>query len=237
MSLKPSSRPSRWHSAWWPRQTARNGCSRSSSRSTTPRITAIFGSSSSRGSPGPGPTITRSAASRTGSSRRGVVLVVTDHAAGQAEHAEHVAQHVDEVVLAVERPRRACRAAAGRAGCRPGRSARSVDSRRLRALSASSTSSSLTSSATFTLGHGCGRYEAEGAEDAARLGVGLGDLVRRVGVAHERRAGRDGEPSVEVDVRRTDHDRAVDDRLAVARRGRGSPARRRSSRGPRSRTA
>ena len=63
--------------------------------------------------------------------------------------------------------------------------------------------------------HGCGRYEAEGAEDAAGLGVGLGDLVGRVGVAHERRAGGDGEPAVEVDVRRTDHDRAVDDRLAV----------------------
>ena len=27
MSLKSSGIPSRWHSAWWPRQTARNGCS------------------------------------------------------------------------------------------------------------------------------------------------------------------------------------------------------------------
>ena len=32
----------------------------------------------------------------------GVVRVVTDDAAGQAQHAQDVAQHVDEVVLAVE---------------------------------------------------------------------------------------------------------------------------------------
>ena len=33
---------------------------------------------------------------------RGVVLVVPDDAARHAEHPEHVAQHLDEVVLAVE---------------------------------------------------------------------------------------------------------------------------------------
>ena len=69
-----------------------------SSPSTAPRNVAIFGSSPSRGSPGPGPTITRSASS---SDPLGVRRVRDDRA-GHARHAEDVAQHVHEVVLAVE---------------------------------------------------------------------------------------------------------------------------------------
>ena len=114
----------------------------------------IFGSSSSRGSPGPGPTMTRSAASRTASARRRTPRGGPRCSSARARRARGAA-------CSRSRPRRrgpprACRAAAGRAACRPGRSARSVESRRLRALSASSTSSSLTSSARSTLGTGAG---------------------------------------------------------------------------------
>ncbi len=59
------------------------------------------------------------------------------------------------------------------------------------------------------------RHEPERAEDAARLGVGLGHLVGRVGVAHQRGTGGDGEPALEVDVGGADHDRAVDHRPAL----------------------
>ena len=120
MSLNVSGRPSRWHSAWWPRQTARNGCSRSSSRSTAPRSVAIFGSSPSRGSPGPGPTIDQVVVVEVAV----LVLVVADHLAGHAEHAEHVAQHVHEVVLAVEDHHPLAGQRRVRRRARPGRSAR-----------------------------------------------------------------------------------------------------------------
>ena len=144
-----------------------------------------------------------------------------------------MAQHVDEVVLAVEDHHPLAAPAAGRAAPRlvgqpeaaePGVAARPGRSARPRRAA---------SSARSTSGTGAGRHQAEGAEDAAGLGVGLGDLVRRVGVAHQRRAGGDLEPALEVDVGGADDDRAVDDRLAVGRRGRRAPARRRSSRGPR----
>ena len=59
------------------------------------------------------------------------------------------------------------------------------------------------------------RHQPERAEDAAGLGVRLGDLVRRVGVAHQRRPGGHGEPALEVDVGGADHDRAVHDRAAL----------------------
>ena len=68
-------------------------------------------------------------------------------------------------------------------------------SRRLRALSASSTSSSLTSSASVDVGRRRRRHQPERREDAAGLGVRLGHLVGRVGVAHQRRAGGHREPA------------------------------------------
>ncbi len=57
-----------------------------------------------------------------------------------------------------------------------------------------------------------GRRQPECREDAAGLGVRLGDLVRRLRVAHQSGPGGHGQVAVEVDVRRADHDRAVDDR-------------------------
>ena len=202
-------------------------------RRPRPAAAPSWGRRRRAGRPDPGPTITRSKPSRP----PGRVVLVPDHLAGHAEHAEHVAQHVHEVVLAVEDHHASCRPAAGRAAAPPWSVSQNVESRRLRALSASSTSSSLTSSAMFDARRRRRRHQPEGAEDAAGLRVRLGDLVRRVRVAHQRRAGGDLEPAVEVDVGGADHDRAVDDRAARRRRGRGSPARRRSSRGPRSRTS
>ncbi len=52
-------------------------------------------------------------------------------------------------------------------------------------------------------------HEAEGAEDAAGLGVRLGHLVVGVGVADQRRARGDPELAVRGDVGAADHDRAV----------------------------
>ena len=82
-------------------------------------------------------------------------------------------------------------------------------SRRLRELSASSTSSSLTSWATLASGVGASGTSPKRAQDAAGLGVRLRHLVRRVRVAHQRRAGRHLEPALEVDLGGADHDRAV----------------------------
>ena len=110
------------------------------------RNVAIFGSSPSRGSPGPGPTMTRSCAVEAPGS---YVRVVPHHVAGHAEHAEHVAQHVHEVVLAVEDHARAGRVSAGSGGApRLVGRARTSTSRWLREPSAISTSSSRASAAT-----------------------------------------------------------------------------------------
>ena len=66
------------------------------------------------------------------------------------------------------------------------------------------------------LGRRLGRVdEAERGEDAAGLGPRLGDLVGRVGVAHQRGAGRHDELALRRDVGGADDDRAVRGRRAV----------------------
>ena len=100
-----------------PRGTA---CCRASSRSTAARSVAIFGVV----------VVTRVAGTGPDDDQVGVietpldVRVVPHHVAGHAEHAQHVAQHVHEVVLAVEDHARAGRAAPDPAAPPPGRSAR-----------------------------------------------------------------------------------------------------------------
>ena len=77
------------------------------------------------------------------------------------------------------------------------------------------TSSSRVNASKPSTGRGRRLDEAEGAEDARRLGPRLGGLVLGVGVADQGRPGGDLEVAVEVDVGGTDQDRRVGALLAV----------------------
>ena len=162
------------------------------------------------GRPGPG----RRSPGRPGPGRRRArralgQRLVADHLALQALHPQHVAQHLHEVVLAVE-------------DHHPPAAQRRVR-RRARLVGEPEPAEPLVAGVereqhvlvVDQLGdvgrrHRRRRHQAEGAEDAAGLGVGLGHLVRRVAVAHQGGAGGDGQPAVEVDVGGPDHDRRVD---------------------------
>ena len=150
MSLKASGTPSRWHSVWWPRQTARNGWPAASSSSTAARNRSILGWSPSRGSPGPGPTMTRSCAVE----RAGGVVLVADHRRWSSR-----ARRARGAACSRSRPRRrgsprTCPRSARSGAAPPWSVSQNLLSRRLRAFSASSTSSSLTSSAMLMSGVG-----------------------------------------------------------------------------------
>ncbi len=143
-----------------------------------------------------------------------VVRRVWHHAAGHPGDTEDVAEHVHEVVLAVEDHHVLARQR------RVGRRTGLVGQPERREPAVTRVEGEQDVLVVDQLGdvggrHGRGRDQSEGGQDASRLGARLGHLVRRVGVAHERRTGRDGEAAVEVDVGGADHDRAVDDRGAV----------------------
>ena len=125
-----------------------------------------------------------------------------------------MAEHVDEVVLAVEHQH--ALAAQPRVGRRP-RLVGEPEGAEPGVAGAERDQHVLVCGelGQVDVGHGRRRDQTEGREDAAGLRVRLGHLVRRVGVAHERRAGRHLQPPLEVDVGRADQDRAVDDGLAV----------------------
>ena len=198
---------------------------------TASRIGAILGSSPSRGSPGPGPTITRSKPSSIpgaySSCRTTSLVMPSTPRTWRSMFTKSSSPSRITTALAREPRVRGRAALVGEP---------EPAEPRLRASRASSTSSSRTSSAMFVLGVGAGGTRPK----ALRMPPAFACVSATSYAASESRTrvapAVTVEPAVEVDVGGADHDRAVDDRAARRRPGRGAPARRRSSRGPRART-
>ena len=142
------------------------------------------------------------------------VRVVPHHVAGHAEHAQHVAQHVHEVVLAVEDPHVL---AAQRRVRRRARLVGQPERREPAVAGVQRDQHVLVAGERGDVERGDRgrRHQPEGTEDAARLGVRLGHLVGRLGVAHQRGTGRHLQPAVDVDVGGADQDRAVHRRASL----------------------
>ena len=212
-------------STWWLRHTASEAADvPPAAASSADRRWAIFGCAAICGSPGPGPSTTRSYLSSRRARRSA--------APSPRVRATGVARPSMAVKVSSASTIRAC--STGAASALP---------RAERVASVPSQKSAMPLVALHAARHGppgaCrSRWcppvgGSSAASSPASLGPGLGGLGGRVGVADQGGADADPHPAAGVDVGGADEDRGVELAVAAGVRGRSGRRRRCSSRGPR----